>query len=268
MGLARTMGRVRLAVIGHVEWVTFARAPFFPAAGEIVHLEAPFSQPAGGGAVTAVALARMGADVTFYTALGNDGRSRPVLEQHGVHVEAALRDRPQTEVLALLDPAGERTLYVVGENDAPVAGDPLPGDDIAEMDGCYFTGYDPETVRLGRQARVLVVTARRFDVLVESGVRADALVGSGRDRGERFDLDRLAERPRHVIVTDGARGGSGYSAAPVPGPVVDTYGAGDTFVAGVLYGLSSGWEIDRTLAFGAERAAEALTWRGALPPLP
>ena len=180
---------MRLAVIGHVEWVTFARAPFVPAAGEIVHLEEPFSQPGGGGAVTAVALARMGADVTFYTALGNDGRSQPVLEAYGVRVEAALRDRPQTEVLALLDPAGERTLFVVGENDAPLAGDPLPWDEIAAMDGCYFTGYDPETVRLGRRARVLVVTARRFEALVESGVRADALVGSGRDRGERFDLE-------------------------------------------------------------------------------
>ena len=113
---------------------------------------------------------------------------------------------------------------------------------------------------------MLVVTARRFEALAESGVRADALVGSGRDRGERFDLERLAEPPVHVIVTDGAHGGSGYSAAPVPGPIVDTYGAGDTFVAGVLYGLASGWEIDRTLAFAAERAAEALTWRGALPP--
>jgi len=262
------MSRMRLSVIGHVEWVTFARAPFVPAAGEIVHLEEPFSQPAGGGAVTAVALARMGADVTFYTALGSDGRARTVLEAYGVRVEAAVRDRPQTEVLALLDPAGERTLFVVGENDAPVAGDPLPWDRISSDAGCYFTGYDPATLRLGRRAPVLVATARRFDALVASGVRADALVGSGRDRGERFDLDRLAENPRHVIVTEGARGGSGYSAAPVPGPVVDTYGAGDTFVAGVLYGLASGWGIDRTLAVAAERAAEALTWRGALPPLP
>ena len=262
------MTDMRLAVIGHVEWVSFARAPFVPGAGEIVHLEEPFSQPAGGGAVTAVALARMGADVTFYTALGSDGRSRPVLEAYGVRVEAAVRDRPQTEVLALLDPAGERTLFVVGENDAPVADDPLPWDLIASSAGCYFTGYDPETLRLARRAPVLVVTARRFDALVESGVRADALVGSGRDRGERFDLERLREQPRHVVVTDGARGGSGYAAAPVPGPVVDTYGAGDTFVAGVLYVLASGWEIDRSLGFAAECAAEALTWRGALPPLP
>jgi ribokinase len=262
------MRRVRLSVIGHVEWVTFARAQFVPGPGEIVHLEQPFSQPGGGGAVTAVALARMGADVTFYTALGSDGRSQPVLEAYGLRVEAAVRDRPQTEVLALLDPAGERTLFVVGENDAPLAADPLPWDEIASDAGCYFTGYDPETVRLGRRAPVLVVTARRFDALVESRVRADALVGSGRDRGERFELSRLAEQPGQVIVTDGARGGSGYSAAPVPGPIVDTYGAGDTFVAGVLFGLASGWEQDRTLAFAAERAAEALTWRGALPPLP
>jgi ribokinase len=215
-----------------------------------------------------VALARMGADVTFYTSLGNDGRSQPVIEAHGVRVEAVIRDRPQTEVLALLDPAGERTLYVIGENDAPVAADPLPWDEIASDAGCYFTGYDPETVRLGRQAPVLVVTARRFEALVASGVRADALVGSGRDRGEQFELDRLGEQPGHVIVTDGVHGGTGYRAAPVPGPVVDTYGAGDTFVAGVLFGLASGWALDRTLAFAAERSAEALTWRGALPPLP
>jgi ribokinase len=113
-----------------------------------------------------------------------------------------------------------------------------------------------------------VVTARRFEALAASGVRADALVGSGRDRGEQFDLSRLERPPEHVIVTDGARGGSGYEPAPVPGPVVDTYGAGDTFVAGVLFGLASGWPLSQTLAHAAAAAAEALTWRGALPPLP
>jgi ribokinase len=259
---------LRLAVIGHVEWVTFAHAPFVPRPGEIVHLTDPMSQPGGGGAVTAVALRRMGAEVTFFTTLGSDGRARPVLERHGLRIETVESDRPQTEVLALVDPAGERTLYVVGENEAPVATDPLPWDEIAQMDGCYFTGYDPATVALGRRARVLVVTARRFETLAASGVRADALVGSGRDRGEQYDLSRLERPPEHVIVTGGAQGGSGYEAAPVPGRVVDTYGAGDTFVAGVLFGLASGWPLPRTLAHAAERAAEALTWRGALPPLP
>ena len=210
----------------------------------------------------------MGAEVTFYTTLGSDGRARPVLEGRGLRIEAVESDDPQTEVLALVDPARERTLYVVGENQAPAATDALPWDDLAGMDGCYFTGYDPATVVLARRARVLVVTARRFEALAASGVRADALVGSGRDRGEQYDLSRLEQQPEHVIVTGGSQGGSGYKPAPVPGPVVDTYGAGDTFVAGVLFGLASGWPLPRTLSHAAACAAEALTWRGALPPLP
>ena len=31
------------------------------------------------------------------------------------------------------------------------------------------------------------------------------------------------------------------------------------------YGLAAGWELDRTLAFAAEQAAQVLTWRGVYP---
>ncbi len=133
------------------------------------------------------------------------------------------------------------------------------------MDGVFFTGQDPRTLELARRAPVVVVTARRFGSLRASGIRADALVGSGRDRGEQFDLSELRRQPDHVIVTNGAHGGTGYRAVEPPGPVVDTYGAGDTFVAGVTYGLAAGWELSRTLEFAAGRAAEALTWRGVFP---
>ena len=61
---------LNLAVVGHVEWVTHTDAPFIPPAGEIVHLTDPLIQPAGGGAVTAAALVRMGAGVQFFTAAG------------------------------------------------------------------------------------------------------------------------------------------------------------------------------------------------------
>jgi ribokinase len=257
---------LRLAVVGHVEWVTFTRAHAVPPAGEIAHLWDPLDQPGGGGAVSAMALARMGARVTFFTALAEDVPARAVLEEHGVQVFAAPRPGRQTRVLSVVDSSGERTLFVIGENQHPTASDDLPWGRLAEMDGVYFTGDDPQTVVLARQARVLVVTARRFDALVASGVRADALVGSARDPGERVDLTRLGERPEHVIMTDGARGGTGYDAAPVPGPVVDTYGAGDTFVAGVTFALAAGRPIAEALRFAASEAARALTWRGAFPP--
>lgn len=255
-----------LAVIGHVEWVTHTDAPFIPAAGEIVHLTDPLTQPAGGGAVTAAALARMGAKVSFFTAAGDDVPLEAEMAELGVRVLAAHRSRPHTRALVMRDPARERTICVVGENLQPRADDPLPWEQLADADGVYFTGDDPRTLELARQAPLLVVTARRLEQLVESGVQADVLIGSGRDRGERIDLERLPVRPRHVVVTRGSAGGDGYDAVAPPGPVVDSYGAGDTFLAGVLFGLAQGRTLAQALQLGAEQAALAVTWRGAYPP--
>ena len=47
----------RVAVVGHVEWVTFADGEV-PATGEISLLSNPFSAAAGAGAVVAVPPAR------------------------------------------------------------------------------------------------------------------------------------------------------------------------------------------------------------------
>lgn len=256
---------MKLAVIGHVEWVTHTDAPFIPPAGEIVHLANPLTQPAGGGAVSAAALVRMGAEVIFFTVAGNDVPVVEAMSELGVRTYAAERDAPHTKALVMRDPAGERTICVVGQNLHPTADDPLPWDELDGCDGVYFTGGDPRTLVLARRAPVVVVTARRFDALVESGVEVDALVGSGNDRGERYDLSRLRVPPRHVIVTDGPHGGSGYDAVAPPGPLVDSYGAGDTFVAGVLFGLAAGKPLAAALAGAAAGAAETVTWRGAYP---
>ena len=43
-----------MAVVGHVEWVEFARVERVPRAGEIAHAEARLEEPAGGGAVVII----------------------------------------------------------------------------------------------------------------------------------------------------------------------------------------------------------------------
>src|SRR3954467_11061758 len=64
---------MRLAVVGHVEWIEFVRGDHVPVAGEIVHADHSFEEPAGGGAVAAVQLARLAGEGTFLTAVGGDG---------------------------------------------------------------------------------------------------------------------------------------------------------------------------------------------------
>src|SRR5437899_2248424 len=93
---------LRMAVIGHVEWVEFALVERVPQAGEIVHATRTWQEPAGGGAVAAVQLLKLAGNATFYTALSDDGLGRKALEgleALGVHVEAVFR--PATAVLRL-----------------------------------------------------------------------------------------------------------------------------------------------------------------------
>ncbi|GFZ99304.1 carbohydrate kinase [Elstera cyanobacteriorum] len=75
---------------------------------------------------------------------------------------------------------------------------------------------------------------------------------------------------RAVIVTDGARGVAladadhelQIPAHPLPGPIVDETGAGDSLVAGTLAGLVRGLPLPDAVANGLRLAAETLTHVG------
>jgi ribokinase len=266
---------MKIAVVGHVEWIEFVGVERVPAQGEIVHALEVWAEAAGGGAVAAVQLARLAGASTLFTAVGDDDYGRrvgPELRAHDVRVEAAVRPDPQRHGFTYLDAAGERTITVIGERMGPRRADPLPWDGLADADGVYFVSGDAEAVRAARAGRVLVATARSLPALEEAGVQLDALVRSGSDEGERYRPGDLDPPPRLEVATEGARGGTysvaggparRYVAVPVPGPVQDTYGAGDSFAAGLTYGLAQGLSAEDALALGARCGAEALARRGA-----
>ena len=90
---------MRLAVVGHVEWVWFAVVERVARAGEIAHVHESWEDAAGGGGVAAVQLARMGAEVDLFTALGDDERgceAERALVARGVRVHAARRPAATT----------------------------------------------------------------------------------------------------------------------------------------------------------------------------
>ena len=71
---------MRVAVVGHVEWVQFARVPHVPVAGEILHASETWEAAGGGGAVAAVVLARLAGAADFLTAMGDDEYGRRAAE--------------------------------------------------------------------------------------------------------------------------------------------------------------------------------------------
>jgi ribokinase len=262
---------VKVAVVGHVEWVEFLRVPHLPAAGEIVHATESWAEPAGGGSVAAARLAELAGDADFFTALGDDElghRAFDQLPRLGLRLHVAWRHEPQRRAVTFVDERGERTITVIGDRLVPHGADPLPWAELATMDGVYFTGGDVDALRAARAARVLTATPRTMDTLRAAHLGLDALVGSGRDEGETYRPGDLDPPPRLRVFTLGVEGGlmepgGPFPAAPLPGPVVDTYGAGDSFAAGLTYGLAAGMESREAVDLAARCGAAALTVRGA-----
>jgi ribokinase len=265
---------MKVAVVGHVEYIEFALVERVPLQGEIIHAEDTFKAAAGGGGVAAVQLAKLAGASSLYTALGDEPlghTAKQELEERGVRVEAAFRDRPQRRGFTYLDGEGERTITTIHERYGPRGDDPLAWQELDGFDSVYFVSGDAGAVRAARRAHVLVATARSLPVLKESAVQLDALVHSSKDSGERYSAGLLDPPPKLVVGTAGSEGGTwtgaegrtgSFHAAPIPGPVVDSYGAGDSFAAGLTFALGKGLAVEDALALAARCGAANLTGRG------
>jgi ribokinase len=265
----------RVAVVGHIEWMTFARVDRVPAAGDIAHAMETWSGAGGGGGVAAQQLAKLAGSCELFTALGEDeigGRAARELASVGIAVHAARRTAPTRQAVCLVDREGERTITTLGPRLEASGSDALPWDRLAEIDAVYVTAGDAEALRRARAARVVVVSTRHLRALAASGIGADVVVGSALDRDEVYDAELLAHAPPDVVVlTEGAGGGRFQTAAgetgrwrptPPPGPISDTYGSGDSFHAGLTWALGAASPLNEALEFAARCGAAAITGRG------
>ncbi len=273
MSVVRT-SRPTAAVVGHVEWVQFAHVAHLPRVGDVLHARDPFEEPAGGGAVAAVQLARLAGSSTRITSLGEDEQGRRSvarLRELRVHAWAAWRAQRTRTAVTLVDESGERTITTFGARLEPMGADgKLPWRALGDIDALYFTAGDVDALRAARRARVLVASPRAADALGQ-GVPLDALVLSGDDAVERGLTARAQDEAELIVFTEGARGGTyrersggsgSWAAAAPPGAIVDSYGCGDSFAAGLTYGLGAGLEVPDALALAARCGAVCLTGRG------
>jgi ribokinase len=265
---------MKIAVVGHVEWAEIARVERIPGPGAIVEASAAWEQPAGGGAVAAVQIARLAGECLFMTALADDtlgSRAKRELEEMGLRVEVAWRPDPQRRAFVHLEALGERAITLIGERMAPRAIDTLPWAELKDAGAVYFTAGDAGALRAARAAEKLVASVRAGEILSNAGVQLDVLLMSAGDEAEKYRRGDIEPVPLAVVRTDGAAGGSietpdgrrtNWSAPPLPGPRVDAYGAGDSFAGGLTYGLGQGLSLDEAVTLGGRCGAASATGRG------
>ena len=246
---------MRVAVVGHVEWIEFAVVERVPAAGEIVHAEEVWEEVGGGGAVAAVQLAKLagGGDVLHGS---RRRRARRAGRASGWPSSACgstpLRAESATRrSCTLVDRPAERTITTLGPRLGPGRDDPLPWDELAEADSGLLHRGDAGAVATARRAgRLVVATSRPVGSLAEARAearrprrqrdgRGRALRGGGNRSGAAVGVRRRrAPRAAHVS----ARRPSGRLGRPrrAPGPSPTPTAAATASPPGVTYAWGRG----------------------------
>ncbi len=265
--------KLKLAVIGHVEWVTFLKVDRLPAPGIISHAKDYFEEAAGGAAVTAVQMSRLiNGSVDLITSLGKDNCGEKCYEKLtnlGLNLSVAWREKPTRKGISLIEENGERAITVIGERLQPIASDNLPWDNLENYDGIFVTATDAEGFRQARKAKFLAATPRTGkNTLNISRTKMDALIGSGLDPGEKIDFEELSQKPNIYIATEGKAGGiihplnQRFNSIKPSSKEVDSYGCGDCFAGGVTTALSAKWNLEDAVNLGAFCGAECSTHYG------
>ena len=252
----------------------------------------------GGGCAlnTATALTRLGRSAAVAGKVGMDPFGDfllDLLDERGIDGRGVLRDQtvPTSATVVLVAGDGERTfLHFTGAN-AELRADELDVDLICScrvlhiagalvmdaLDGEPLAGVLAEAQRRGvttcvdtvwdatdRWAR-LVPCLPYVDVFAPSLTEARAITGETEVESVVRSLRKAGARD--VVLKLGAAGcyagGVGH-VAPVPVHAVDGTGAGDAFVAGLLFGLLEGWSVERAARLGNAAGALATTAIGAV----
>jgi sugar/nucleoside kinase (ribokinase family) len=275
----RRPGAGRVAVFGAASWNTMIRVDAFPAPEPASVFPPGWHETVGSsGAGKAINLARLGVDVTLHALIGADEpgtRIRAALAEAGVTVDAVADPTGSARHVNLMDGHGRRISFLLHTGDPDAR---FEGSDVEAL----VAGADEVLVEIIDAARPVLEIARRHgkrtwtDLHATDGERAwerdfwtaNRVFFSGErladprpfmrrliDGGRQLVVCTLAERGALALTPDG----TWHDVAPARVErVVDTNGAGDAFLAGVVAGELRGFPLERSLALAARVAALAV----------
>jgi ribokinase len=297
-------GRNRRGVVvvtGSLNLDLVGRAPHIPAPGETVLGDSLQRFHGGKGGNQAVAAARLGAAVRLFGAVGDDAAGAELMEglaaehidSHGVRRVAGASGCALITVSA----RGENAITVLPGANRQVVGpqaSALLGAALLVLQLEIPLAVNRSWARTARSlglpvllnAAPLVPAARELladvSVLVVNEDELSALVTTYGQEGSSGTLEeklQLASQlgPPDVVVTLGAQGcvlfsqGEPNRVVRVPGmpvEVLDTTGAGDTFVGALAGALAAGQSLPEALPWANAAAAMSCTQAGARAGMP
>ncbi|MEU8888203.1 ribokinase [Streptomyces sp. NPDC048442] len=285
-----------IVVLGSTNMDLVAYVAKAPAGGETVTGREFRTVPGGKGANQAVAAVRAGGEVTMIGAVGNDDfgtRIRSALEHSGIDTDSLrTAEGPSGTAHIVVDDNGGNSIVVIPGANGLVT-ELAPGDEAVitsayalllqlELPLSAVTAAAQAARRHGVRTILTPAPAAAMppgllaatDLLVPNEHEAAALTGLHDPLlAARALLDDVPE----VVVTLGAAGSAYVSrGAPDPvfvpavpaEPVLDTTGAGDTFVGALAVALGEGKPMPEAMRWASAAAALSVQRHGASTSMP
>ena len=262
-------------------------------------------RPGGTGGNVAAWIAKVGGQVRLAGRIGDDASGRELerdLRERGVDLQLIRTPGVATgAVVALIDAEGERTMLPDAGANAHLAPEDLSDELLEEVRHLHLSGYVLLDERSRPAALAALEKARKNDLTTSIDPSSSALIESmgldgflsataqvdfmlpaydegrvlsGKDEAPGI-IDALTEVYPEVALTLNAEGamwgdkGTGARvstpAEPLKGPLRDSVGAGDAFVAGWLVAKLSGENPKTCLEAGCQAGARAVCQPGAWP---
>jgi len=264
----------RVAVVGSYGVGLTVELARMPEAGETVVGRSFRLDHGGKGSNQAIGAARLGADVDFLTAIGDDPFGHDAIalwQQEHVDARPIVTDAPTMTAPILVEATGENRIVVVPgalERLVPEHVDAF-SDRIAAADVCVV------------QLEIPVWTALyALEVAAAAGVRTilNPAPAPAEPIAPRCDYvtpneteaSSVRETDATLVLTLGDDGAElrGERVPAFPASVVDTTGAGDAFTAAFAVALAEGRDDREAVRWGCAAGAHMVEHPGVVPGLP
>ena len=291
----------KIFVLGSLNMDLVANTEHFPKAGETIKSEKFFVNEGGKGLNQAVACAKMGADTYMLGAVGDDEYGKQLikaLKSYGVntkHIQKIKKENSGTALITISD--GENKIVVNSGANALINfasvekilnTKALPGDILILQQEIPLEIIEKAIVLAAKKyVKVILNPAPAAKISKESYKKVDLIIPNETETEILTEIcpedevsTRLAIQSLHklgvknVIITLGGKGAV-ISAGkeieyiqPKKVNVVDTTGAGDTFVGVVAVMLQEGKSLSKAANFANVAAALKITHSGAAKAIP
>lgn len=288
--------QAKIAVLGLAGSSVFMTVDHFHRPGETVHAGSLYREAGGKGMNQAVAAARLGAEVTFYTCLGKDEGAalcRAALHQEGIQPLIQAAEEPTAYACILTDRAGENRVTVFEGAARDFSADfirqnpePIRAADILLLNHECPRAVNLAALEIARESGTKVILnpapakeetipLKDLYLLTPNRHEAAALLKRPQDSPVEQLLDAFSAAGfARVLITLGGEGCALLHERrkcffpAVTAAAVDTTGAGDCFNGCLAWALAGGASLTEAVAQAQNAAALSVGKHYVMPSLP